>query len=274
MPKALINGISIYYESYGDGFPLILAYGLGGNTGQWHPQISALSEGRRLILWDPRGHGQSESPPERNKYNLDISAKDLLGLMEHLGIPKAYVGGLSMGGAIATRFTLAYPEKVAALLIIDSATASGLPLPTAVQTTLEKNVELATKYGMETVADHAIQFSPNIAERVKQGPEAVNAIRRVITGNNPLGYANTITAILESESITEQLPKIQKPTLVLVGDTDTALPAARITHEKIGTSDLVIIKNAGHLSNLEQPEAFNEAVLNFLKKNDPYCIGD
>ena len=72
--------------------------------------------------------------------------------------------------------------------------------------------------------------------------------------------------------MTEQLSKIQKPTLVLVGDADTALPAARVTHEKIATSDLVIIKNAGHLSNLEQPEAFNEAVLTFLKNNDPYRI--
>ena len=188
--------------------------------------------------------------------------------MEYLGLAKAYVGGLSMGGAIATRFAIAYPKKVAALLIIDSATASGLPLPTAVQATLEKNVELATKYGMETVADHAIQFSPNIAERVKQGPEAVNAIRKVITGNDPVGYANTITAILESVSITEQLPGIEQPTLVLVGDTDTALPAARATHEKITTSELVVIKNAGHLSNLEQPEAFNKAVLSFLKRID------
>ncbi|MCZ6891835.1 MAG: alpha/beta fold hydrolase [Chloroflexi bacterium] len=268
MPKALINEVTIHYESYGSGFPLILAYGLGGNTGQWQPQISALSEGRRLILWDPRGHGQSESPSRRDQYSLDISAEDLLGLMDHLNLPKAYVGGLSMGGAIATRFTVAHPERVAALLIIDSATASGIPLPTAVRASLEKNVELADTQGMEAVADHAIAASPNIAGRVRQGPEAVRAIRKVIVGNSPVGYSNTIQAILASDSITDRLPQIKAPTLVLVGDEDTALPAAHVTHERIASSELVIIPDAGHLSNLEQPSAFNRAMLMFLAEVD------
>ena len=268
MSKALINGVTIHYESYGSGFPLILAYGLGGNTGQWQPQVVALSEGYRLILWDPRGHGQSESPPRRDQYSLDISADDLHGLMDHLDLPKAYVGGLSMGGAIATRFTLAHPERVAALLIIDSATASGIPLPTAVKASLEKNVELASAQGMEAVADHAIAASPNIAGRVRQGPEAVRAIRKVIVANSPIGYANTVQAILDSDSITDRLPQIKVPTLVLVGDEDTALPAAHVTHERIASSELVIIPNAGHLSNLEQPDAFNRAMLKFLVAMD------
>ena len=68
MPKVMMNGVGIYYESHGSGFPLILTYGLGGNTGKWKPQIPELSKAHRLILWDPRGHGQSESPPQQNQY--------------------------------------------------------------------------------------------------------------------------------------------------------------------------------------------------------------
>ena len=81
----------------------------------WAGQIDAFSKDYRFIVWDPRGHGKSESPPHRKQYGLRISAEDLYGLMNHLGIEKAYVGGLSMGGGIATRFAMAYPERVAAL---------------------------------------------------------------------------------------------------------------------------------------------------------------
>ena len=188
--------------------------------------------------------------------------------MEHLNLPEAYVGGLSMGGAIATRFTLAHPERVAALLIVDSATASGIPLPTAVKASLEKSVDLASTQGMEAVADHVIEASPNIAGRVRQGPKAVEAIRKVIVANSSVGYTNSIQAILDSDSITDRLPQIKVPTLVLVGDEDTALPAARVTHEGIASSELVILPDAGHLSNLEQPEAFNRAMLKFLVAMD------
>lgn len=83
-----------------------------------------------------------------------------------------------------------------------------------------------------------------------------------------VGYANTVQAILDSDSITDRLPQIKVPTLVLVGDEDTALPAAHVTHERIASSELVIIPNAGHLSNLEQPDAFNRAMLKFLVAMD------
>jgi pimeloyl-ACP methyl ester carboxylesterase len=93
MPRAHINGIRLYYESYGSGFPLVLAYGLGGNTGMWAGQIEAFSRHYRLILWDPRGHGQSESPPQREQYGVPISAEDLRGLLDYLRIEQAYIGG-------------------------------------------------------------------------------------------------------------------------------------------------------------------------------------
>ena len=119
-----------------------------------------------------------------------------------------------------------------------------------------------------SATDHAIAASPNIAARVRQGPKAVEAIRKVIVGNSPIGYADTVQAILDSDSITNRLPQIKVPTLVLVGDEDTALPAAHVTHEKIASSELVIIPDAGHLSNLEQPGAFNRAMLKFLVAMD------
>ena len=108
MPKVPIKGVIIYHEIHGKGFPLILAHGLGGNTGEWRYQTPELSKGYRLILWDQRGHGQSDSPPQRELYGRDTSAEDLLFLMDHLQIPMAYVGGTSLGGGVAAAFTVAH----------------------------------------------------------------------------------------------------------------------------------------------------------------------
>ena len=118
MPTVRINDVNVYYESHGKGFPLVFAYGLGGNTGMWDGQIDAFAQHYRFIVWDPRGHGKSESPPVRKQYGQQISAEDLYELLNHLGIEKAYVGGLSMGGGIATRFAVIHPERVAALLLV------------------------------------------------------------------------------------------------------------------------------------------------------------
>ncbi|MFC1847258.1 alpha/beta fold hydrolase [Chloroflexota bacterium] len=264
MPKVKINDVDIYYESHGSGFPLILTYGLGGNTGEWKPQVPELSKAHRLILWDPRGHGQSESPPQQEQYGMDISAEDLHELMNHLDIPEAYVGGLSMGGGISTRFTLAYPERVVALLIIDSNSASGIPASPEGRAEREKRIQLAETQGMEAVAEYAIVSNPSIAGRAGKGPEEVKAIREMYKALNPRGYASTVRAMLTSDSITDRLSQIKVPTLVLAGEEDPALPSARLTHEKISSSKLVIIPQAGHLSNLDQPELFNLEVLKFL----------
>ena len=268
MPKALVNGVQIYYEASGEGGPLILCYGLGGNTTQWSSQVSEFSQRYRLILWDPRGHGRSDSPGEREQYGLGISAGDLLGLMDHLEVASAYVGGLSMGAGISTRFALAHPDRVDALLIIDSATALGLPTPPEARAMREKTIELALTEGMEAVFRYSIQANPNMAGRAKRDPEAAKGIMDMYLALDPTGYAHSIGAVLDAESTADRLSEIKVPTLVLAGDEDPALPAARQTHERISGSKMVVIPGAGHLSNLDQPDAFNREVMAFLSEVD------
>jgi pimeloyl-ACP methyl ester carboxylesterase len=240
MPQAFINGVHLHYESYGSGFPLVLAYGLGGNTGMWAGQIEALARQSRLILWDPRGHGQSESPPQREQYGLQISAEDLRGLLDHLGVERAYIGGQSMGGGIAARFAVAYPDRVAALLIIDSASASGLPMSAAMRAMREKTIELAETQGMAAVADYVITENPNLRTQAEASPEARQRLRQMFLDLNPTGYAHTIRALLTATFLTERLSTLNMPTLVLVGDKDPALEAARLTDQQIPGAHLVI----------------------------------
>lgn len=268
MPTAKINGINIYYESHGDGFPLVLAYGIGGNTTEWEPQIPALSQRYRLIVWDPRGHAQTESPAGADQYTQEIFAEDLHGLLDHLGIQQAYVGGLSMGAGIATRFTILHPQRVAALLIFDSFSASGLETPPENRRMREEIIRLTETEGMESVADYSIKNNPNIAQTAALGKEHEERIRQMYRALNPVGYAHSTRMILNATFDASLLEGIKAPTLVLAGAEDGALPACRFIHEKIAGSSLVVIPGAGHLSNLDQPAAFNEAVLGFLAKVD------
>jgi 3-oxoadipate enol-lactonase len=266
LPRIQINRVHLYFESYGSGFPLVLAYGLGGNTGMWAGQIEAFSRQYRLILWDPRGHGQSDSPPQPEQYGLQTSAEDLRGLLDHLGIERAYVGGQSMGGGIAARFALTYPNRVAALLLIDSASASGLPMSAAMRAMREKTIELAETQGMAAVADYVITANPNLRTQAEASPAPRQRLRRMFLDLNPTGYAHTIRALLTETFPTERLSTLTTPTLVLVGDQDPALEAARLTHQQVSGSHLVILPRAGHLSNLDDPEAFNTSVLTFLRQ--------
>ena len=120
------DGVRIYYESHGTGDPLFLAYGIGGNAGMWRPNVHALAAHHRLVLWEPRGHARSESPADPTRVTFGHWVLDLKDLLDHLGLTHAVVGGLSLGGGIATRFALAHPERVRALVVVDSSSAAGL----------------------------------------------------------------------------------------------------------------------------------------------------
>ncbi|MBI4241439.1 MAG: alpha/beta fold hydrolase, partial [Candidatus Rokubacteria bacterium] len=153
MPYAKTDDrVKIYYEAHGRGFPLALAYGIGGNTTMWEPNVRALSARYRLILWDPRGHGRSDSPEDPTRYSFRRWALDLRDLLDHLRIRKAYVGGLSMGGGIAIRFTLLYPKRVAALIVTNSASAAGLPLSVENLVMRARSIEITLTKGMDAMA--------------------------------------------------------------------------------------------------------------------------
>lgn len=268
MPTAKINGINIYYESHGTGFPLVLAYGIGGNTTEWEPQIPVFSRSYRFIVWDPRGHAQSESPPNADQYTQEVFAQDLEGLLDHLRIDRAYVGGLSMGGGIATRFAILHPERVAALLIFDSFSSSGLETPPETRYMREEIIRLTETEGMSAVAEFAMKNNPNISQTASLGNEQENRVRQMYLALDPVGYAHSTRMILNAVFSASLLEGIEVPTLVMAGQEDGALPACHFIHEKIKGSKLVVIPEAGHLSNLDQPVAFNHAVLEYLASVD------
>jgi pimeloyl-ACP methyl ester carboxylesterase len=269
MPYARTDdGVKIYYEEHGQGFPLVLAYGIGGNAGMWEPNVAALSARHRLILWEPRGHARSESPEDLARYSFRRWALDLRDVLNHLGLRKAIVGGLSLGGGIATRFALLYPARVKALVIVDSSSAAGRPLAVENLVMRARSIEITLKQGMDAMAEFAIASNPNVAGRVKLDPAARDEIFGMYRMLTPVGYANALRALIAMDDITDQLPKIRVPTLLVCGDEDPSLPPMRLIGKKIKGSKLVVLSPAGHFSNRDQPEAFNRAVLDFLARVD------
>ena len=258
------DGVRIYYEEHGSGEPVLLAYGIGGNAGMWEPNIEALSAGHRLILWEPRGHARSDSPENPQKVTFAHWVWDLYDLMDHLGLGHAIVGGLSLGAGIATRFTLDHPERVRALLIIDSSSASGLPLGVDNVVLRAKSIEVTLKGGMDAMAEFAIQSNPNVAGRIKLDPSARKEIFDYYRMLTPIGYANALRALLQMDYITDRLSEITVPTLLVCGDEDPSLGPMREIQKRIPHARFALLPLAGHFANRDRPEAFNRAVVEFL----------
>ncbi|MCY4449128.1 MAG: alpha/beta hydrolase [Chloroflexi bacterium] len=268
MPKVTINGVGINYESNGEGFPLVLCYCRGGNATMWTPQVEAFSENYRFIRFEPRGHGKSDSPEDPSAYGLDVSVEDLLGLFGHLGIEKAYVGGLSMGGGITTRFTLLHPDRVAGLMVIDSGSASGHAHSEEIRENTARVRELAFTEGMEAVARHSVREVDSFALRAARGPEEAEGMVEMIKALTPHGYVYSLEALDQAPAFDDRLCEITAPTLCIAGENDPALEDVKFIHSQIEGSELVVVPDAGHFTNLDQTEVFNGEVLAFLAKVD------
>ena len=258
------DGVRIYYEERGAGRPVVLAYGIGGNASMWEPNVGALAARHRLILWEPRGHARSESPEDPRRVTFGHWVLDLHDLLDHLALPAAVVGGLSLGGGIATRFTLEHPERVDALIVVDSSSAAGLPLSVDNLVMRARSIEVTLEGGMDAMAEFAIASNPNVAGRLKLDPSARQEIFDYYRRLTPIGYANSLRALLQMDYVTERLPEIRVPTLLVCGDEDPSLGPMRVMEQKIKDARFVLLSPAGHFANRDQPEAFNRALLDFL----------
>ncbi len=265
MPYARTDDrVKIYYEEHGAGRPLVLAYGIGGNTQMWDTNVPALAGRYRLILWDPRGHARSDSPADPARYSFARWAFDLRDLLDHLRIRRAHVGGLSMGGGIATRFALLYPTRVAALIVTNSSSAAGLPLSVDNILMRAQSIKITLEQGMDAMAEFAMTANPNVAGRLALHPDAKAEFYAEYRALSPIGYANALRALIAMDHITHRLREIRAPTLLLAGEHDPSLEPMRVMHRKIRGSTLVVLPQAGHFGNRDQPEAWNRAVLDFL----------
>jgi 3-oxoadipate enol-lactonase len=269
MPYARTDDrVRIYYEEHGEGTPLVLAYGIGGNVDMWDTNRDALAAEHRLVLWEPRGHDRSDSPGDPTRYSFAHWVRDLRAVMDHLGLRRAHVGGLSLGAGIATRFALRHPGRVRSLLVTNSASAVGLPLSPAALVMRARSIEVTLEQGMDAMAEFAMTTNPNVAERVRLDPKAREEILDYYRRLTPVGYANALRALIAMDYITDRLPELRMPVLLIGGDRDPALEPMKVMHRRVKGSKLVVLSPASHFANRDQPEAWNRAALDFLRRVD------
>jgi pimeloyl-ACP methyl ester carboxylesterase len=260
--------VRIYYEEHGQGTPLVLAYGIGGNTDMWDVNVPALGARHRVILWEPRGHARSDSPADPARYSFARWALDLRDLLDHLRLRTAHVGGLSLGAGIATRFALRFPARVRSLLVTNSSSAAGLPLSVENLVLRARSIQVTLEEGLDAMAEFAMKANPNLAERLALHPEAKDEFYAEYRRLTPVGYANSLRALLAMDHITDALPTLRMPVLLIGGDRDPSLEPMRVMRRKIRGAKLVVLSPASHFANRDQPEAWNRAALAFLARID------
>jgi pimeloyl-ACP methyl ester carboxylesterase len=253
MAKLNRDGVDIYYEVHGSGPPLILTHGYSSTSAMWQGQIAALSRHYRLVLWDMRGHGQSDYPEDPAAYSEALTVGDIAALLDTVGAGKAVVGGLSLGGYMSLAFYRSHPERARALLIID--TGPGFKKDDARDAWNKRAHETADRFDREGLAVL----------------KSLSAERASVTHRDAKGVARAARGMLTQRdaSVMETLPTIKVPSLVVVGADDTPfLAASDYMAAKIPGAEKVVIPAAGHAANIDQPGAFNDAVLAFLDRLD------
>jgi pimeloyl-ACP methyl ester carboxylesterase len=253
MPKLGRDGVEIYYEVHGSGPPLLLTHGYSSTGEMWQGQIEALSKRHKLILWDMRGHGRSDYPEDPSAYSETAVVADMAALLDEVGADSAIVGGLSLGGYMSLAFYRAHPERVRALLIID--TGPGFKKDDAREAWNERALETADRYEREGLSVLK-SFS---RERAEASHRDASGLARAARGMLTQRDARVI----------ESLPGIKVPALVVVGADDAPfLAASDYMAAKIPDAAKVVIPAAGHAVNIDQPQAFIDAVLPFLDRLD------
>jgi pimeloyl-ACP methyl ester carboxylesterase len=249
MPKIDRDGVKLYYEVHGDGPPLILTHGYSSTSAMWQGQIAALSQHHKLILWDMRGHGQSDYPDATAAYSEALTTGDIAALLDTVGARTAIVGGLSLGGYMSLAFYRAHPGRVSALLIID--TGPGFKKDDAREVWNQRAMATAERFEREglDVLKSASRERSSVSHRDATG--LARAARGMLTQRDA--------------RVIEVLPEIKVPSLVVVGADDTPfLAASDYMAAKIPGAKKVVIPAAGHAVNIDQPQAFVDAVLPFL----------
>ncbi|WP_035240534.1 alpha/beta fold hydrolase [Desulfobacter vibrioformis] len=259
-----LNGIQLAYDEAGDGPAVLLIHGFPLCRQMWRPQTQALAAaGFRAVVPDLRGFGESEPGTEAG--STDLLADDLIALLDHLGIEKAVVGGMSMGGYVLLNLLARYPERVSAACFIvtradaDDETARG-----------KRNHLIAEiKAGRPEAVPSA--FTPLLFadQTVAARPELVEEVRGWMTATSPSGLILGLETIRDRGDSSTLLPGLKIPVLVMGARGDKAIPPEKSTDlaERIPGAKLCMLSDASHMVNIEQPEAFNSALVDFLRDN-------
>lgn len=259
---ARVRGIDMSYDDTGGGgAALVLLHGFPFDRSMWEGQAEALGREFRVVAPDLRGSG--ETPLGAGDVTLETLAEDVAALLDDLNLGRVVLGGLSMGGYVAFEFFRKFHGRVRALVLADTRpqadTAEG-------RRAREENAQRALQEGMAPIVESMLPKLLSAGTR-ERGGEVLEGVRSMMLGTSPEGAAASLRAMALRRDQTELLPSINVPTLIVVGSEDAVTPPAdaEAMHAKIEGSRLFVVEGAGHLSNVERPEEFNRALVEFLR---------
>lgn len=260
--RAQIHNLVLAYDENGSGRPLVLIHGYPLNRKIWQPQLQSLTDAARVIAPDLRGSGESDVPPP--PYSIERLADDVAELLDDLKIDEpAVIAGLSMGGYVALAFYRRHMARAAGLIL--AATRAGADSE-AGKANRDKSIALAKEKGADAIAESMLpkMLAP---ETYRAKPGLVQEVRHIMASSPLDGVIGDLEAMRDRPDATELLGGILKPVLVIHGQEDQLIPPseAEATYGRLPNARLALVPGAGHLVNMEQPEAFEAEVRTFLK---------
>lgn len=258
MTKIDIGSLNVYYETDGDGEPLVFIHGLGSSTVDWDEQVAAFKNKFRVLRYDVRGHGQTDKPSGR--YSVPLFAQDLAKLLDRLGINEAHIVGFSMGGWIAFQFAVDHPDRVKSLTIVNSG-------PELMFNTWKKKKQLWTRlilfrlFNMKKIGE---VLAPKMFIKPEQEEIRQKFIERWAKNHKPAYMASFQGSV--NWSVMDQIDKITCPILVVAADEDyTPVSEKQEYAAKLSNAKLIVIEDSRHATPVERPDEFNSTVLSFLE---------
>ena len=272
MTGARVNGVNLYYEETGHGLPMIFVHEFAGEAASWRPQIRFFSRRYRTIAFNARGYPPSDVPDDPAAYSQTHAVDDIRGVLDHLGIEKAHVVGLSMGGYATLHFGLRYPERALSLVVAGAGYGSKPDEREAFRRDCAAIAERIEREGLQNVAD-TYASGPTRVQFIDKDPDGWAEFRGLLARQSSAGHALTIRGVQMMRpsiyELGEQMARLRVPTLVMTGDEDEpCLEPALFMKRTIPVAALVVLPKSGHTINLEEPDLFNRAVLDFVTAVD------
>ena len=262
MPFATLNGVRIHYEVAGSGHPVVFLHGHCLDSRMWQGQVAAIAGSYTVVTCDLRGHGLSDAPA--TGYSRAHYVEELYQLVLHLGLTKPSLAGHSMGGGIALEFALSHPERISTLVLVDTG-LEGLSYLKNFSEVVSNQKALLRKEGVSQKFLRVALISP-LFDGVRSQPEKLALARSMISTWSGASWLDDAAYPTQPRPHIDRLGELRVPTLVAVGerDSESFREIAAVLAEEILVVRKAIVPQAGHLAPLENPEAFNDILLDFL----------
>jgi pimeloyl-ACP methyl ester carboxylesterase len=266
MSMASVGAVKLYYEETGSGTPLVFVHEFAGDAQSWQAQTRFFCRRYRAIAFNARGYPPSDVPDGVDAYSQQQAADDIKGVLDHLGIAKAHVCGLSMGGYAALHFGLSYPDRALSLVVAGAGYGSDDP-----ERHRRDSETVVRRFETEGMAATGEDYSrgPTRVQFLEKDPAGWQEFHDRLCAGSARGHALTMRGVQMRRptiySLADRMARLEVPTLIMTGDEDEpCLEPGIFMKRTIPTSALVVLPKAGHTINLEDPDAFNRAVLDFL----------